>query len=227
MKTIKDSVHDHISIGGFLLDLLDTPEMQRLRHIRQMGTAYLVYPSANHTRFEHSLGVYHLATQALDTLDIDDNILKDEVRAAALLHDVGHTPFSHGVEDIVHNETGKWHDDVRDILEGDIARILEENYLNVDKVANLIKGKGKLGQLISGELDVDRTIDNIRLVLELEFVDEELVLGEGNVQTAEALLLARALMHPTVYNHHVARISNTMLERATQRLIDKDNISAN
>ena len=234
-KTIKDAVHDHIRVDEFALDLLDTPEMQRLRHIRQLGTAYLVYPSANHTRFEHSLGVYHLAVQALDNLGVS-GVERDEVRAAALLHDVGHTPFSHNVEDVVEEHVGKRHDEVDDVLEGNVARVLEERGLSPERVAALVRGEGRYGQLVSGELDVDRmdylvrdahhtgvpygTIDNRRLVLELGFVDGELVLGEGNVQTAEALLLARALMHPTVYNHHVARISKAMLKRATERLIE-------
>jgi HD superfamily phosphohydrolase len=238
MKSIKDAVHDHIRVDDFALDLLDTPEMQRLRHVRQLGTAYLVYPSANHTRFEHSLGVYHLAVQALDNLGVA-GVERDEVRAAALLHDVGHTPFSHNIEDIIEKHVGKRHDEVDDVLKGDIARVLEDRGLSSDRVAGLVRGEGKYGQIISGELDVDRmdylvrdahhtgvpygTIDNRRLVLELDFVGDELVLGEGNVQTAEALLLARALMHPTVYSHHVARISTAMLERATERLIEKDN----
>ncbi|MFT4884681.1 MAG: HD superfamily phosphohydrolase, partial [Natronomonas sp.] len=68
MATIKDSVHDHITVEGVAEDLLDTPAVQRLRRIKQLGTAELVYPSANHTRFEHSLGVYHLATRALENL---------------------------------------------------------------------------------------------------------------------------------------------------------------
>ena len=234
-KTIKDAVHDHIRVDGFALDLLDTPEMQRLRHVRQLGTAYLVYPSANHTRFEHSLGVYHLAVQALDNLGVAGTE-RDEVRAAALLHDVGHTPFSHNTEDVIEEHVGKRHDEVEDILEGNVARVLEERGLSPERVAALIRGEGRYGQLVSGELDVDRmdylvrdahhtgvpygTIDNRRLVLELDFVGDELVLGEGNVQTAEALLLARALMHPTVYSHHVARISKAMLKRATERLIE-------
>ena len=71
MKVIKDSVHDHIQVDGVARDLLDTPEVQRLRNIRQLGTVSLVYPSANHTRFEHSLGVYHLACEALEHLAIE------------------------------------------------------------------------------------------------------------------------------------------------------------
>jgi hypothetical protein len=109
-------------------------------------------------------------------------------------------------------------------------------------VATLVAGGSKYGQLVSGELDVDRmdylvrdahhtgvpygTIDHGRLVRELAFVDGELVLDEGNVQTAESLLLARALMNPTVYQHHVARISKAMLRRASERLLAAPDISA-
>jgi HD superfamily phosphohydrolase len=104
-------------------------------------------------------------------------------------------------------------------------------------VAGLVAGEGRFGQLVSGELDVDRmdylvrdahhtgvpygTIDHQRLVRELRYVGDQLVLDEGNVQTAESLLLARALMNPTVYRHHVSRIAKTMLRRATARLLER------
>jgi len=236
MATIKDSVHDHIEVTGVAADLLDTPAVQRLRRIRQLGTVSLVYPSANHTRFEHSLGVYHLADEALDHLGVAGRTA-ERVRAAALLHDVGHPPFSHNVEDLLHRHTGKYHDDVADLLaSGRVGAVLRDHDLDPDAVARLVSGGGRYGQLVSGELDVDRmdylvrdahhtgvpygTIDHGRLVRELTFVDGELVLAEGNVQTAESLLLARALMNPTVYQHHVARIGKAMLRRATERLID-------
>ncbi|QLD91017.1 HD domain-containing protein [Natronomonas salina] len=236
MATIKDSVHDHIAVEGVAEDLLDTPEVQRLRRIKQLGTAELVYPSANHTRFEHSLGVYHLATQALEHLNLEGRTA-ERLRAAAILHDVGHCPFSHNIEDIVARHTGKMHDEVGDLLEGgEVERVLALHDIDPGTVADLVAGEGEFGQLVSGELDVDRmdylvrdahhtgvpygTIDTGRLVRELRFVDGELVLAEGNVQTAESLLLARALMNPVVYNHHVARISKAMLRRATEALLD-------
>ncbi|WP_053948600.1 HD domain-containing protein [Halolamina sediminis] len=238
MTTIKDSVHDHIEVEGVAADLLDTPAVQRLRHIKQLGTVQLAYPSANHTRFEHSLGVYHLAEQALDQLGVD-GVDAERVRAAAMLHDVGHGPFSHNIEALTHRETGKYHDDVDELLaEGKVGDVLRSHDLSPDRVAGLVAGEGKFGQLVSGELDVDRmdylvrdahhtgvpygTIDPGRLVRALRFVDGELVLAPGNVQSAESLLVARALMNPTVYAHHVARISKAMLRRATERLLDAD-----
>lgn len=238
MNSIKDSVHDHIAVHGVAEALLDTPSVQRLRHIRQLGTVGLVYPSANHSRFEHSLGVYHLADQTLSHLNVG-GITAERVRAAALLHDIGHAPFSHNTESLVERWTGKEHDDVQGLTgEGEVARVLERFELDPDRVAGLIAGEGRFGQLVSGELDVDRmdylvrdaqrtgvpygTIDHGRLVRQLRFTDESLVLAEGNVQSAEALLLARSLMNPTVYNHHVARISRAMLRRACERLVESD-----
>ncbi|MGM0398001.1 MAG: HD domain-containing protein [Halobacteriota archaeon] len=236
MTTVKDSVHDHIEVTGVAAALMDTPPVQRLRRVKQLGTASLVYPSANHTRFEHSLGVYHLAALALEHLDIHGR-RAETVRAAAILHDVGHGPFSHNVEDLIHRRTGRYHDDVDDIVTtGAVARALDAHEIAPDRVVELIDGEGLLGQLVAGELDVDRmdylvrdahhtgvpygTIDHQRLVRALRFVDGHLVLEEGNVQSAESLLVARALMNPTVYNHHVARISKAMLRRATESLIE-------
>ncbi|ELY86178.1 HD domain-containing protein [Natrinema altunense] len=236
MKIIKDSVHDHIQVDGVARDLLDTPAVQRLRHISQLGTVSLVYPSANHTRFEHSLGVYHLACEALERLGIEGRRAR-RIHAAALLHDVGHGPFSHNLESLTYRRTGRYHDDVDDLLaDGAVGDVLREHDLEPEAVAGLVAGEGRFGQLVSGELDVDRmdylvrdahhtgvpygTIDHGRLVRELTFADGELVLDEGNVQTAESLLVARALMNPTVYSHSVARISKAMLRRATERLLE-------
>ena len=238
MTTIKDSVHDHIEVDGVAEDLLDTPPVQRLRRIDQLGTVVLVYPSANHTRFEHSLGVYHLADRALGHLGIEGP-QAERVRAAALLHDVGHCPYSHNIEEIIYRYTGKYHDQVHGLIDsGPVARVLTDHGLDPERVADLVSGEGELGQLVSGELDVDRmdylvrdahhtgvpygTIDHGRLVRELRFVEGDLVLDEGNVQSAESLLLARALMNPTVYQHHVARISKAMLRRGVERVLEAE-----
>ena len=242
MVTIKDSVHDHIQVDGVAAALLETQPVQRLRHIKQLGTVHLVYPSANHTRFEHSLGVYHLADRALDHLDID-GVSAERLRAAALLHDVGHGPYSHNIESVTHRHTGKYHDEVHGLLgSGDVGEVLDDHGLDPSRIADLVAGDGQYGQLVSGELDVDRmdylvrdahhtgvpygTIDHERLVRQLTFVDGELVLAEGNVQTAESLLLARALMNPTVYQHHVARIAKAMLRQGAERLLDRTGTTA-
>lgn len=241
MRSIKDSVHDHIEVRGIAEELLDTAPMQRLRRIKQLGTATLAYPSANHTRFEHSLGVYHLATRALDYLTVDEYRAR-HARVAALLHDIGHGPYSHNLEPLIERATGHAHDDVHDLLyETELADILTDHALDPDRIADLIQGEGKLGQLIAGDLDVDRmdylvrdahhtgvpygTIDVMRLVRQLTFDDGTLALQEGNVQTAESLLIARSLMRSVVSHHHVARISRAMLLRAAERLLDTDTVT--
>ncbi|KAB1187827.1 MULTISPECIES: HD domain-containing protein [Haloferax] len=236
MTAVKDSVHDYITLDPVAAELVDTPEFQRLRHIKQLSTVRLVYPSASHTRFEHSLGVYHLASCALSHLGIDGDRAA-HVRAAALLHDIGHGPYGHQTEDLIRRRTGRDHDEIHHLLDGTaVGDVLESHGLSPSRVADLVAGDSGLGQLVSGELDVDRmdylvrdahhtgvpygTIDHGRLVRELRYRDDELVLAEGNVQTAESLLLARALMNGTVYRHHVSRIAGAMLERASERLVD-------
>ncbi|WP_134671113.1 HD domain-containing protein [Halorussus marinus] len=240
MEAIKDSVHDHIPVCDLAADLLDTPELQRLRHIKQLSTVRLVYPSANHTRFEHSLGVYHLASEALDLLGVEDRSAL-AVRAAALLHDVGHGPYGHQTEGILERRLGRHHDEVADLLaDGDLAAVLEAHGLDPGEVAALVAGEGALGQLVAGELDVDRmdylvrdahhtgvpygTIDHSRLLAALRLRGEDLVLAEGNVHAAESTLVARTLMNATVYRHHVSRIAGAMLERAGERLLDSTDL---
>ncbi|MCF2206272.1 HD domain-containing protein, partial [Halobacterium salinarum] len=197
---------------------------------------------ANHTRFEHSLGVYHLADRALAHLDISGT-RADTVRAAALLHDIGHGPYGHQTEGIIQRRLDRHHDDVAHLVSnGEPGAVLAAHGLDPDRVAALVAGHGKLGQLVAGELDVDRmdylvrdahhtgvpygTIDHGRLIRGLTFIDGDLVLGAGNVQSAESLLLARALMNPTVYSHHVARISKSMLRRAAETLLATTDVTA-
>jgi HD superfamily phosphohydrolase len=242
MQAIKDSVHDYVELPPVAAELLDTAPMQRLRHIKQLSTVRLVYPSANHTRFEHSIGVAHLAGQALDRLGIDGRRAK-KVQAAAHLHDVGHGPYGHQTEGIIERRLGRHHDEVADLLgRGELAATLERHDLSPDEIASLVAGDGELGQIVAGELDVDRmdylvrdahhtgvpygTVDYSRLLAALRFTDGKLVLAEGNVQTAESLLVARALMNATVYRHHVSRIAGAMLERTSERLLDSSDVSA-
>jgi len=147
MRAIKDSVHDYIEVDGVAEALLETPEVQRLRHVKQLSTVRLVYPSANHTRFEHSLGVSHLASRALSHLDVS-GARADAVRAAALLHDVGHGPYGHQTEGIIQRRLGRHHDDVADLLaEGNVARVLSDYGLDPSRVADRIAGDGKLAGL--------------------------------------------------------------------------------
>src|SRR5438477_3894461 len=112
MKIVRDPLWNNIAVDPLAIRLIDTPAFQRLRYVRQLGLAFLVYPGATHSRFEHALGTYHLARRTLTLFEEHDDyaaIGRDEcmiVRIAALLHDIGHYPFSHALEEIgaLHHE---------------------------------------------------------------------------------------------------------------------------
>ena len=132
MFYLRDPLWNTIPVDPVARSLIDTPAFQRLRNVRQLGLAYLVYPGATHTRFEHALGAYHLARRALALLDeggaLDDALRAESgiVRAAALLHDIGHYPFSHALEEIgaLHHE-----EVARPLVTGgEIARLLTDAY---------------------------------------------------------------------------------------------------
>ncbi len=155
-KLIHDTVHGGIEIGGFILELMSTPELMRLANIKQLGTTYLVFPGAHHSRLEHSLGAYYLANKLAKKLGLDEheNAL---VSSAALLHDVGHGPFSHVLETTINEKTGMDHMDLtkeiisgsvdmgyygkgKNVVEwGKIPGILERAGLDPKEVADLVK----------------------------------------------------------------------------------------
>ncbi|MCZ7392860.1 MAG: HD domain-containing protein [Candidatus Methanoperedens sp.] len=234
MKVIRDPIHDYIELDELALALLETPQVQRLRRIRQLGFSNLVYPGANHTRFEHSLGVYHLAKHMVKQVD---ELQKEELLAAALLHDIGHGPFSHATEGIVKQYSRKNHVDVEELLrKGEISEKLSDFSISPTAVASHIKGETYPGQIINSEIDVDRMdylvrdahytgvafglIDHVRLIHELKFNENKLVLNPGGLQAAESLLVSRFLMHPTVYFHHVSRIAESMCQHAAGYMIE-------
>jgi HD superfamily phosphohydrolase len=234
MKVIRDPIHDYIELDELAIALLETPQVLRLRRIRQLGFSNLVYPGANHTRFEHSLGVYHLARQLIKQVDEHQ---QEELLAAALLHDIGHGPFSHATEELIQRYTRKSHDDVEELLrKGEISEVLRDYSLSPSAVAKHIKGETYPGQIINSEIDVDRMdylvrdahytgvafglIDHVRLIHELGFNENKLVLNLGGLQAAESLLVSRFLMHPTVYFHHVSRIAESMCMHAAEYMIE-------
>lgn len=241
MKVVRDPIHGYIELDELTLSLIDTPPMQRLRRIRQLGLSNLVYPGANHTRFEHSLGVMHLATTLTRQIDSVSRQEKDELRAAALLHDIGHGPLSHVTESLTTQYTRQKHEDVLHLLrKGEIAEILDKHGLSPAIIQNHIKGETDLGKILSSEIDVDRMdylvrdshytgvafglVDHVRLIHEMQFYENKLVVGSGGVKAAESLLVSRFLMHPSVYYHHVSRIAETMCIRAIEELIKNNAI---
>jgi HD superfamily phosphohydrolase len=154
-KTVHDPVHGSLDIGGVFLELLDSPELQRLHGIHQLGLAELVFPGANHTRLEHSLGVWHIGTMMAEHMGIREG--RDELSAACFLHDVGHAPYSHTLEYILQDVLGTDHMELtRSIITGKydvlgpyesmrdrrrIPEILEDSGLDVAQVAGYVAGE--------------------------------------------------------------------------------------
>jgi HD superfamily phosphohydrolase len=177
-KVIRDPLHGYIAFDALARAIIDTVEMQRLRRIRQLGFSYLVYPGANHTRFEHSLGTYHLMTVVLDRLAVAKGE-EQELLVASLIHDVGHGPYSHVTEPLIRKYTGQGHEQVEAVLfphEADpkerretrtsaptIADVIEEHHLDRRKILSYIKGERPdqgqtrdLSKILNGEIDVDK-----------------------------------------------------------------------
>jgi uncharacterized protein len=230
VKIIKDPVHGYVEVEDFALALLDSLPLQRLRHIRQLGFSYLVYPGANHTRFEHSLGTMFLADVAARRFGLSDNN-RTLVVAAALLHDIGHGPFSHASESLMEEFLHMTHDDIGQIVRQGTGSLLEEHGIDPGELCRVVKGDHRLSGIIHGDLDVDRmdyllrdayytgapygTVDAQRLIRHLIQTPEgETVLDENGVNAAESLLIARTLMRPSVYFHHVSRIGESMFQLA-------------
>jgi len=235
MTEIRDPVHGYVRLEEYAQKVADTPQMQRLRWIKQLGLACLVYPGANHTRFEHSLGAYHLAGCLAENLGLDEDDRR-LICTAALLHDVGHGPLSHATEAALSPYLRQEHENIMNILrKSELDRALESCGLFASEIQAAINGSG-LGQIVSGEIDVDRmdylirdahytgvaygVIDRLRLLQKMRLHEGRLVVDAGGVQAATSLLISRLLMHPSVYYHHVCRISECMIAAAIRHMID-------
>lgn len=236
MSFIRDSIHGNLEINDYEKKIIDTVEVQRLRRIKQLGFTYLTYPGANHSRFEHSLGTMFLSSRLADSLNLDE-YQKQIVRISALLHDIGHAPFSHVSEPLLDEP----HEDyvLKIIKNSKLNDILDEKF-EIKKIDDIIHGKGKLGPMISGDLDMDRMdylirdshytgvaygkIDVERILTNLK-LEKRLILDFKGVQAAEFALVARYFMYPTVYQHHTTRIANAMARRAFKEAIDLDIIN--
>jgi len=240
MTRVRDPIHDYIDLSSLESSLVDTLPYQRLRWIRQMGSTNLVYPGANHTRHEHCMGTCYLVNKMADTigLEVED---KQLCAVAGLLHDLGHTPFSHlgdevdGVEDHVVRTT-------KIISNSNISEILAEEGIDYKEVNKIIQGKHSLGSLVSGDLDGDRLdylvrdahytgvktgVDTSRLIATMSIHQGELVIKEGGLPAVESLLTTRSIMYSTVYFHSFARGAELMLARATEKAISSNHFTLN
>lgn len=229
-KIIRDPIHGNIRLSELEVELLDTPQMQRLRRIKQNGLCHLVYPAMHSTRFEHSLGVLHLASVMSDHLGFT-KIDREPLRAAGLLHDVGHCPFSHTTDELL-AKMGCTHEMISSqlIQDSEISRVLRKYGIKPSAVSDLVLGKTEYGKIISSEIDLDRmdylvrdayyagvaygVIDVERIISGLTLKDGEIVVEEGALAAVELLLISRNMMYETVYRHHTKRIAEQMLKHA-------------
>lgn len=251
-KFIRDPIYGFIGLTKEELKLLDTPVVQRLRRIKQLGNTHLVYPSANHTRFEHSLGVMYIATRMAKKLEFNENEITN-VRFAALLHDIGHGPLSHNFEfALSNNGNNASHEDAtRSIIENDknIEKILGERKTDIlalfDEDNDTVNSK-----IISGNIDADRLdylsrdsyhtgvayghFDLERILhtinKKVESDRSDLTVLEKGKEAVEHFRIARYLMYTQVYFHHARLIADKMFERAVKiairdGIIDKDRLN--
>ena len=232
-KFIRDSVYGDIALNDFEVKIMDMPQFQRLRRIKQLGLINLIYPGATHTRFEHCVGTMNLGSKLAEELELNQDEI-ELIRVSALLHDIGHGPFSHvseGVLSVPHEELTNFV-----VTKTSMKDLLEEKF-DVNEIVKIVNGKGKLGPIVSSELDVDRMdyllrdshntgvsygkIDYERLIKNLK-LNDGLVLNIKGVQAAEGALVSRYFMYPSVYQHHTTRILNSMFRRALQKTINNN-----
>ncbi len=248
LEVIRDPLWDNIRLDGTAVRVLDTAPMQRLRYVRQLGHAFLVYPGSTHTRFEHALGAYHLTRLALAALEERDE-LRDvpplhgqAARLAALLHDVGHYPFSHALEEAGfphHERLGVARLGVEPLV-GELTRAGGPELVGL--IGQFITGRSTspLQGLISGSLDLDKidylsrdarmcgvpygAVDVDRLLASLALIETapgrlELGVQEKGISALESLLFAKYQMYRNVYWHHAVRSATCMFKRAVRATV--------
>lgn len=235
-KIINDPVHGFIIIPTpFIFDLLEHPYVQRLRRIKQLGLTSLVYPGATHTRFQHALGAVHLMGLAIENIRQKGTEITEEeaeaVTVAILLHDIGHGPFSHALEESM----------IANVSHEELSLLLMNN-LNIEFGGKLTMAlsifrnqyaKKFLHQLVSGQLDMDRmdylmrdsfyagvvegTIGTERIIKMLNVSDDQLVVEAKGIYSIEKFLIARRLMYWQVYFHKTVISAENLLVKLLQR----------
>ncbi len=247
---IKDPIHGYIRLTGIEKKVLDTTPVQRLRRIRQLSGAEYVYPAATHTRFEHALGTMYLAGVVAQNLPADlDEGDSTNLRVAALLHDVGHAPFSHLFEPMLMKYLGKTHEDMstRIILESELSDVLKAEGLDPKVISRLCVGKlGRpkcafLDQIIRSSIDVDKMdfvlrdsyhtgagygdVDIFRLIYTMGVMDGNLAVDVTALSTLESFILARLESFRAIYFHRTSRGAQIMLLKALDCIKDDLGIS--
>ena len=251
--TIRDPLWNAIRVDPVAMRIVDAPAFQRLRYIKQLGHAHLVYPGATHTRFDHALGVYHLAGRALGmlvergALDRVDPLEQRLVSLAGLLHDIGHYPFSHALEELEagripgHHEAlvgrfladdsvaealGRVAPDASQRIEamirgasGSALQGLVSGPLDLDKIEYL-KRDARFCGVPYGEVDVDRLLGALTVATAPETGSAEIAVGEKGVAALESLLFSKYQMFRNVYWHHAVRAATVLYKRIVSDALD-------
>lgn len=259
MILIRDPLWDTIRLDDAAVTIVDSPSFQRLRYIRQLGLAHLVYPGATHTRFDHAIGVYHLAQRALGLLREDRTfraVTANDVRIipyAGLLHDIGHYPFSHALEELeseripVHHEklVGHFLSDpevgaalkaigdeegrgVQRLVSGTSSNPLQglvSGSLDLDKI-DYLKRDARFCGVPYGEVDVDRLLHSLAIVEDPVTGKLEIGVHEKGVASLESLLFAKYQMFRNVYWHHAVRAATVMYKRIVADALEAKVISS-
>jgi HD superfamily phosphohydrolase len=244
---IKDPVHGYIYINRTEKDVVDSFPMQRLHRLRQLAGAEYVYPGANHTRFEHSIGTMYLAQKLTENPNLSQHLAEDEakmIRLAALLHDVGHGPFSHVFEYLLEKFLGKTHEEmtVWMIEESELSDIVEQAGYSAGTISKLAvgslqrEGQAFMDQVIQSAVDVDKldfivrdtyhtgaeygNVDVFRLIYMLDVLDGNLAVDAGALSALESFILARIESFKSIYFHRVSRAAQIMLATAMEQAKD-------
>lgn len=244
---IRDPLYGYVRLNDLELQIIDLPIFQRLRRISQLALTKYVYPSAEHSRFVHSLGVLEAVTRILiEILHRDDGhgySLNDiqEIRLAALLHDIGHLPFSHATEDIL-LDNGKKHEDISiKIIETyqPLKNIIEQNSIRLNNIIEIItkKDNNKKYDLISGAFDADRAdylrrdsymcgveygnYDFIRYISSLKYngLTEQYIINEDDIYTVESFIAARYNYNQQVVYHRTRVGYNIVIREYIKELL--------
>ena len=235
-KIINDPVHGFIIIPTpIIFDLLEHPYVQRLRRIKQLGLTSLVYPGATHTRFQHALGSVHLMGLAIENIRQKGTEITEEeaeaVTVAILLHDIGHGPFSHALEESMIANVS--HEELSLLLMNNLNSEFDGKLTMALSIFQNQYPKKFLHQLVSGQLDMDRmdylmrdsfyagvvegTIGTERIIKMLNVSDDQLVVEAKGIYSIEKFLIARRLMYWQVYFHKTVISAENLLVKLLKR----------
>jgi uncharacterized protein len=244
-KIINDPVYGFISIpGDFVFDLIEHPWFQRLRNIKQLGLTSFVYPGANHSRFQHGLGAFHLMSMAISTLRSKGIEISNEEEEATciaiLLHDIGHGPFSHALETSIISDIT--HEDLSLLLMNKLNETFNGGLTLAIKIFTGEYHRIFFHELISGQMDMDRldylrrdsfftgviegSVGSERIIRMLNVVNNRLVIDEKGIYSLEKFLIARRLMYWQVYMHKTVRSSESLLVKILKRAKELTNAGA-